>query len=85
MTEEMKWFDMWYEDKKSVAATMVRNMASDIDAGYDPNGHCIRKQIVDIEEYHRSIDRQLDIFATMEDKNVNRWCFYDMKKRGVIS
>lgn len=84
LAETMKWFDMWYEDKASILDTMVRNMISDLDAGYDPMGHCIKKQRVDIEEYQMDIDKTMDMFKTMEDKAVNRWCYYDMKKRGAI-
>lgn len=80
----MKWFDIWFEDKCSIIDTMFRNMFADLDAGYDPQGHCIRKQVVDIEEYRMNFDRQVDRFKTMEDKAVDRWCYYDMKKRGVI-
>lgn len=81
---EMKWFKMWLEDKECILATMMRNMASDLEAGYDPMGHSIRKQRVDIEEYQMDIDRTMDMFKDMEEKAVNRWCYYDMRKRGVI-
>lgn len=79
-----EWFNMWFADKKSIISIMYQNMASDLVAGYDPMGYSIRQQQVDIEKYQRELDRQLDIFKTMEDNAVDRWCFYDMKKRGVI-
>ena len=80
----MKWFEMWFDDKQGMISTMMRNMAADLEAGYDPMGHCIRKQRVDIEEYQMDVDRTMDMFKTMDDKTVNRWCYYDMKKRGAI-
>lgn len=81
----MKWFEMWFEDKKSMVETMLDNMRADLDAGYDPQGHCIRKQRVELEDYVNKFDRQMEQFKTMEDAKVNRWCYYDMKKRGVIA
>lgn len=82
--EKHNWFDIWFEDKKSILEIMRKNMASDLDAGYDPNGHSIRKQVVEIEEYQMKFDQQMDIFRTMEEPKIQHWCYYDLKKRGVI-
>lgn len=84
MTTEMKWFEIWFEDKQSIMEIMRKNMASDLDAGYDPNGHSIRKQVVELEEYEMQFERQMEQFKYMEDSKVNRWCYYDLKKRGAI-
>lgn len=78
------WFNIWFEDKKWIISIMHKNMTDDIAAGYDPAGHAIRKQLVDIEEYTRKMNRELDMFKTMEDNAVDRWCYYDLKKRGAI-
>jgi len=29
LTDRNDWFDLWYEDKQSMIATMARNMAAD--------------------------------------------------------
>ena len=79
------WFTMWLDDKKAMTATMYKNLASDLDVGYDPRGKSITEQKTMISEYEADIDKTLDIFKTMEDDAVNRWCFYDMIKRGVIA
>ena len=79
------WFTMWLDDKKSMTATMYKNLASDLDAGYDPRGKSITEQKVMIRDYEKDIDNTLDLFKTMEADAVNRWCFYDMIKRGVIA
>lgn len=84
VTTEMKWFEIWIEDRRSMSETMLRNMIADLEAGYNPNGHSIRKQAVDIEEYNMATNRNMDRFKVMEDKDVNRWCYYDLRKRGVI-
>lgn len=81
---EMKWFDLWLEDRRCMAETMRRNMQADIDAGWNPQGHAIRKQLVEVEEYEMETDRQVERFKYMEEKQVNRWCYFDMKKRGAI-
>lgn len=80
----MKWFEMWIEDKNSIIATMYKNMVADIEAGYDPMGYCIKKQRAEIEAYQNEFDDQIDKFKEMDDAKVNRWCYYDMKKRGAI-
>lgn len=79
-----KWFEIWFEDKKSILETMKRNMQADLDAGYNPNGYAIYKQILEITEYEHGFDVQIELFKLMDDKQVERWCYYDLKKRGAI-
>lgn len=81
----MDWFEMWFEDKQCMIDTMVRNMQADLNAGYNYFGNSITQQREMIDSYKAEIDKQLDKFATMANESVNRWCYYDMKKRGVIS
>lgn len=78
------WFNLWFADKTAMVGTMVKNMAADLDAGYDYFGNSIRSQREAIEAYQAQFDAEMDMFKGMEEKEVNRWCFYDMKKRGVI-
>lgn len=81
---EMKWFEIWYEDKQCILSTMISNMQADLNAGYDPLGNSIQNQLSEIESYRASIDSKLKEFVTMEEKTVNRWCYYDLKRRGAI-
>ena len=83
-TTDWEWFEMWLGDKKNILSIMFKNMQSDLEAGYDPMGNSIKQQVETIDKYRKDIDARLDIFATMEDTAVARWCYYDMKKRGVI-
>ena len=78
------WFEMWFQDKKEMLATMISNMAADLNAGYDLYGASITKQQQMIDEYRKDFEDQMDKFKEMEDRQVNRWCFYDLKKRGAI-
>ena len=78
------WFEIWFEDKTSILNTMVKNMQADLNAGYDYFGTSITKQRQIINTYKQQFDAELDSFKSMDDKQVNRWCFYDMKKRGAI-
>lgn len=78
------YFDMWYSDKKNMIAIMYSNLMSDLNAGYNPIGDSIKKQEMMIDEYKKQFEKQLDKFATMTEENVNKWCYYDMVKRGVI-
>lgn len=84
VTDSNNWFDIWFEDKKSIISTMLKNMTDDLNAGYDYFGKSIQDQKEQIASYEKKFNEELDMFKTMEDKQVNRWCFYDMKKRGVI-
>lgn len=84
VTDRNDWFDIWFEDKKAMVNTMARNMAADLTAGYDYFGKSIQSQKAMIESYQEQFDKEMDTFKYMEDKEVNRWCYYDMKKRGVI-
>ena len=84
MTTDMKWFEIWFEDKNNILECMVRNMQADLNAGYNPLGNSIKSQFAEIESYRKAIDAKLDEFSKMEDKAVNRWCYYDLKRRGAI-
>lgn len=84
LSDRTDWFDLWFEDKKCVINTMLRNMTSDLDNGYDYFGATIRREREEIESYKEQFDREVESFKAMDEKSVNRWCFYDMKRRGVI-
>lgn len=79
-----EWFDIWFEDRKCILDIMIRNMLSDLDNGYDYYGKSIREQREMIDAYKAETDRALDMFKDMDENQVDRWCFYDLKKRGVI-
>ena len=79
-----KWFDIWFEDKQGILQVMRENMAADLNAGYDPDGKSIREQIEEYKQYKEQFEAKLDEFAGMDDKRVDRWCYYDLKKRGAI-
>lgn len=85
MRGENDWFEIWYEDKTAMLNTMLRNMVSDLEVGYNYFGKCITKQREEIDAYKAQFDREMDEFKYMEDKAVRRWCYYDLKKRGAIS
>ena len=78
------WFEVWFDDKQSMVSTMVRNMVADLNAGYDYFGSSIVRQREDIEAYNKVFEAELEAFKSMDEKTVNRWCYYDMVKRGVI-
>lgn len=84
LSDRNDWFDVWQDDKESILYCMIKNMASDLNVGYDYFGKSISEQRKAIEDYKRNIDETYDLFKTMEESAVNRWCFYDLKKRGAI-
>ena len=78
------YVDMWNSDKKCMISTMYKNMNADLQCGYDPLGKSItdQKNMIDnyIKEYHAILDK----FVFMTDEEANKFCYYDMIKRGVI-
>lgn len=81
----MTYFDMWFTDKENMIVTMERNMQADLNAGYDPMGNSIRRQRAEIEEYRTNFHAKVHELTTMDEKKADRWCYYDMRKRGVIA
>lgn len=80
------WFEAWYTDKKVLIQTMIENMKADIAAGYNPNGECVGKQSAAIDAANTELNNQLDVFTEFnDDTKIDRWCYHDMLKRGVIA
>jgi hypothetical protein len=83
--EAMDWYEIWIGDKESILDTMIRNMTSDLEHGYDYFGKSITEQREMIEAYRADIDKTLDMFKTMDSTAIIRWCYFDLKKRGAIA
>ena len=79
-----EWFKIWYEDKVSILETMIRNMTADLECGYDYFGKSITEQREAIEVYKEKFDAEVMSFAEKTDEQRNKWCYYDMLRRGVI-
>ena len=78
------WFEMWHLDKEVILNTMVRNMTVDLECGYDYFGKSITEQREAIEVYKEKFDAEVMSFAEKTDEQRNKWCYYDMLRRGVI-
>ena len=78
------WFEMWHLDKEVILNTMVRNMTADLECGYDYFGKSITEQREAIEAYKEKFDAEVMSFAEKTDEQRNKWCYYDMLRRGVI-
>ena len=80
-----EWFEIWFADKQSILETMIRNMASDLEAGYSYFGNCITRQRQMIDEYKAKFDAEMEAIKQMEPSRVGHWCYFDLRKRGAIS
>lgn len=82
------YYAMWKADKENIICTMYRNLTADLEAGYDPVGDTITKEQAEIEAYKASYKAQDYILCDMAlndgHEAVNRWCYKDMIRRGVI-
>lgn len=81
----MDWFKVWCEDKESMIGTMARNMAADLEAGYNYFGASIQRQIKEINEYREKYHEDLNKIAEMDEKKVNHWCKIQLIKSGAIT
>ena len=84
MTATNDWFEIFCEDKQNILNTMARNMAADLNAGYDFFGNSIQKQIKEMEEYRKAYHSELDKIAEMEPSKVQHYCYVKLKKAGAI-
>lgn len=84
VTDSNEWRKMWDSDKRAMIDTMRRNLAADITAGYSMRGRSVQNQIHDIDEYEYDYFEQIRKLDSMSESEANKWCFYDMKRRGAI-
>ena len=62
VTDSKEWFETWYEDKQSMVCTMIKNLTSDLEAGYNPFGNSIRNQRAEIDRYTIQFEKEMDAF-----------------------
>lgn len=82
---KVDWFELWYTDKQAMLETMIRVMVSDLNAGYNYFGECITKQREYIDKFKKEFEDQLMAFHEMDEGKRNRWCYYDLLRKGAIS
>jgi hypothetical protein len=64
---------------------MVRNLASDLEAGYDPFGNSITNSINELVKYKSRCEMEMKIIQeTLNSEQANRWCWFELVKRGAI-
>ena len=80
----MSYYELWIADKRSMLQTMQRNMSSDLECGYSPNGNCIIRQKVEIERYAQQFDDEQKALRTMSPNQAEHWCKVDLIRRGAI-
>lgn len=79
------YVELWADDYESIIETAVRNMQDDLKCGYDPNGCSILHSRAVIAELEAKYENGLDHISTMTEKQAQKWCKLDMKRRGAIS
>ena len=84
LSDRKDWFTLWEEDRKSILATMQANMASDLECGYSTNSNSIKEQRADIAALEQEVADAYESFKNMTEVEVNRWCFYELKRKGAI-
>lgn len=84
LSDRDDWFNVWEEDRRAMLQVMYTNLASDIDAGYSLTGNAVIKQRNLIAETEKAIADAYEAFKSLTEKEVNRWCFYELKRKGAI-
>lgn len=84
VTDRDDWFGIWLTDRQWILNCMVQNLADDLKAGFDYFGKSATRQREEIDAYEAQTNDQLDKFKEMDSAHVNRWCYYDLIKRGAI-
>ena len=79
-----EWIEMWNDDKRSVVATMYRNLTADIEAGYDFFGHSVYQEHAAITEYAAKWERQIAELARLDTDAKGRRCFEWLRDCGAI-
>ena len=79
-----EWISMWNDDKRSVLATMMGNVKSDIEAGYEPWGYSVRQSMAEIAEFTAKWERQITELARLDTDAKGRKCFEWLKESGCI-
>lgn len=79
------WFVMWKEDKECIISTMARNMAADLECGYDYFGKSMTTARAEMEAYKAAYEAELDKIAEMNPSRVNHYCFIKLLKSGAIA
>lgn len=85
LSDRNDWFALWSADKESMLSTMASNLFADIAAGYDPLGRSISRQQLEYDAYRANTLLEYAKLRDMTSEDKNRWCFNDMKRRGVIA
>ena len=79
------WWRMYLADRRSILETMRANLASDLMAGYDPDGEIVKRQRKAIDEYAADLRKRLYDMLFWPYDAKEEWCYFDLLERGVIS
>ena len=72
------WFLLWNED----SCIDIETMAQSYNHEYELN--CREQLRKDLKIANTKYEETLDLFKTMSDEEVNRWCYYESIKKGWI-
>lgn len=80
-----EWIEIWNDDKRSVVATMYRNLTADIEAKYSPWGHSVRQSQAQITTYIAEWEEQEMKIERLDNiKAKGFMCYRWLKKSGAI-
>lgn len=75
------WIGLYEQDRRSMAAIMRDNIATDIRYGYGANWAV--RQLIRVEEYEKETEERLREFRSAWNGQQLAYC--DLKRRGAIA
>lgn len=79
------WVGMLLDDIDSIENCMRRNMQSDIEAGYNPAGLAIRREIEELNDYIEYKNNTIIKIRDMDENKAQRWAYWELVRKGAIT
>ena len=79
------WLEVWIDDWESLIETQNRNIQSELQAGFKWTGQHVQHEVKILKEFDSKYRDGLEKFKYMDEREVQRWCYFDLLKRGAIT
>ena len=83
--KKINYFELLIEDRNMILNAMIANKDADIQAGYNPYGANIAKQLVNISDFKYSMQKEIEKIGMMDPKKANWYCYTTLVKNGAIT
>lgn len=78
------WYRIYLQDRRAMLDTMQRNLLSDLDAGYSPQGQSVTTQRKRIDDFKKEFASAIDMLRTISANEREYWCYCELLTLGAI-